>query len=72
MEELAKDYEGLERQYLALRSIVNAKERSLSKANERVAELESQVEFKIKECVELAQACSRYKTRVEQLRKEQG
>ena len=85
MEELAKDYEGLERQYLALRSIVNAKERTLAKANaresvlscqldshiERVKELESQVEFKIKECMELAQSCYRYNYRIEQLRKEQ-
>lgn len=44
----------------------------LAKANERVRELESQVEFKIKECVELAQACSRYKTRAEQPRKDQN
>lgn len=43
MEELAKDYEGLERQYLALRSIVNAKERTLAKANERVRELEQAI-----------------------------
>tara|TARA_Y100000114_G_scaffold155549_1_gene180016 strand:- start:480 stop:695 length:216 start_codon:yes stop_codon:yes gene_type:complete len=43
MEELAKDYEGLERQYLALRSIVNAKERTLAKANERVKELEQAI-----------------------------
>lgn len=71
MEKVAEDYEGLKRQYLALRSIVNAKERTLAKANERVKELESQVEFKIKECMELAQSCYRYKYRIEQLRKEQ-
>lgn len=43
----------------------------LAKADERVKELESQVEFKIKECMELAQSCYRYKYRIEQLRKEQ-
>lgn len=40
MEKVAEDYEGLKRQYLALRSIVNAKERTLAKTNERVKELE--------------------------------
>ena len=43
----------------------------LAQANERVKELEAQVEFKIKECMELAQSCHRYKNICEQLRKEQ-
>jgi hypothetical protein len=31
------------------------------RAFDRITELESQIEFKVKECMELSQACNRYK-----------
>ncbi len=49
-----------------LRAINQKKSLEIEKLKQENEELNSQIEFKIKECMELAQACSRYKQSVAQ------